>query len=328
MAALSLKKKNVVVLGGGNGASTILRALKEHADILSITGIIAMSDSGGSSGFLRQKFGVLPPGDLLRVAIALSKYDSDILRDVLYTKRLPELTQFTDTPEHAANLGNILLTFLQKEGGGIIPALHALEAAFGAVGRVLPITTAHTQLCAELSDGTTISEECALDKPTFARHLTVKRLWLEPAEPAYEGALQALREAGVIFFGPGDLYTSIIATLLPIGVRETLAASSARFVQTIARGRHAEGEPSPSKISGIVAGLEQYLPRPVDVVLYNNVPATPELTEKYAKKGWACIEDDAKTLVGYDVRGRDFEHELGGMNYKKLASLLPEIVEK
>ena len=319
------ERKSIVVLGGGNGASFMLRTLKPFAEHLSITGIIAMSDSGGSSGYLRKKFGVLPPGDVLRALIALSTYDSDALKEILYTKRFPALSNLTDEPKNAPNLGNILLTFLQQSGG-IVTALSVLEEAFKTAGRVLPITTTHTHLCAELSDGTFTTRECDLDKPNFSRDLMVKRLWIEPESEAYEPALKAIREADFIFFGPGDLYTSVIATLLPNGVWRALSDSKAEFIQVIARSKHRHGEPSPITLSGIVQEMQAYLPRPVDMVLYNNAIVSGELLEIYARNEWAPIEHDVKEIEGMLVRGVDFEESRGGYSWKKLSETIRELL--
>lgn len=322
----SVENKKIVVLGGGNGASFMLRALKPLADRFAITGIIAMSDSGGSSGFLRKKYGVLPPGDLLRALIALSSYDSDVLKEILYAKRFPALANFTDEPKNAANLGNLLLAFLQRDGGGIIPALAAMEEALSTVGRVLPITTVHTHLCAELSDGTFTTRECDLDKPNFGPHVTVKRVWIEPECDAYEPSVHALREADYIFFGPGDLYTSIIATVTPGGVWRALSDSKAKFIQVVARSRSLAGEPSPQRLSLIVKDLEQYLPRPVDTILYNSAPVTPALAAIYADKGWLPIEHDLAHLSGRNLENIDFENERSGFDAAKLTPFLERML--
>lgn len=321
------RKKNIVVLGGGNGASFMLRALKPFAEHYSLTGIIAMSDSGGSSGFLRKKYGVLPPGDILRALVALSRYDSDVLRDIFYTKRFPALTNFTDEPENAPNLGNLLLTFLQQ-GNGIIPALNALEEALATVGHVLPITTTHTHLCAELSNGVFTTRECDLDKPNFSRALTVKRVWIEPECEAYENALEALRKADYIFFGPGDVYTSIIATLVPGGVWRALSDSQAQFIQVVARSKHALGEPSPIQLSGIIQEVRSYLPRPVEYVVYNNAPITPKQALVYQQKNWEPIVHDQENVSESRLIGIDFEDEQGGFSWKKLSNFIEDFLIK
>ena len=54
--------KKVVVIGGGTGTFTVLSGIKEEPYEISV--IVSMMDSGGSTGRLRDQFGVLPPGDI------------------------------------------------------------------------------------------------------------------------------------------------------------------------------------------------------------------------------------------------------------------------
>jgi 2-phospho-L-lactate transferase/gluconeogenesis factor (CofD/UPF0052 family) len=42
-------------------------------DERNLTTIIAMTDSGGTTGEIRDKFGVLPPGDIRRAICALAR---------------------------------------------------------------------------------------------------------------------------------------------------------------------------------------------------------------------------------------------------------------
>ena len=43
-----MKKKKVVVIGGGNGSAISLVALKQNINLFDISAVIAMSDSGSS----------------------------------------------------------------------------------------------------------------------------------------------------------------------------------------------------------------------------------------------------------------------------------------
>ena len=53
---------NIVVIGGGTGLSTLLYGLKEYTS--NITAVVTVADDGGSSGRLREQFGLLAPGDI------------------------------------------------------------------------------------------------------------------------------------------------------------------------------------------------------------------------------------------------------------------------
>ena len=52
-----------------------------------------MFDSGGSSGQLRDELGVLPPGDVLKCALALARNEGEARRVLL--ARLPTLEHAT-----------------------------------------------------------------------------------------------------------------------------------------------------------------------------------------------------------------------------------------
>jgi 2-phospho-L-lactate transferase/gluconeogenesis factor (CofD/UPF0052 family) len=58
----------VVALGGGHGLAASLEALRRVTD--RITAVVTVADDGGSSGRLREEFGVIPPGDRSRRSAA------------------------------------------------------------------------------------------------------------------------------------------------------------------------------------------------------------------------------------------------------------------
>src|SRR3970040_996867 len=105
-----------------------------------------MFDSGGSSGQLRDELGVLPPGDVLRCALALARNEAEARR-VLLT-RLPTL-------EHARlggpTAGNLLLSMMERYSGDFLAAADGLRMLLGCVGCVWPISVERSSLCAEYS---------------------------------------------------------------------------------------------------------------------------------------------------------------------------------
>jgi len=77
----------VVALGGGTGLPLVLQSLKAALfppgwswvparDRDRLTAIVTTADDGGSSGRLRQAYGVLPPGDIRNCLLALADCDS------------------------------------------------------------------------------------------------------------------------------------------------------------------------------------------------------------------------------------------------------------
>lgn len=68
---MAKKRPKIVVIGGGTGTYVVLSGLRDYP--LDLTAVVSIFDSGGSSGRLRDELGVLPPGDLRRALLALSK---------------------------------------------------------------------------------------------------------------------------------------------------------------------------------------------------------------------------------------------------------------
>jgi hypothetical protein len=95
----------IVVVGGGTGLSTLLRGLKVYS--ANITAIVTVADDGGSSGRLRQEFGMLPPGDIRNCLAALADQE----------KLLTELFQYRFSAGSGLvghSFGNLFLTAMSE----------------------------------------------------------------------------------------------------------------------------------------------------------------------------------------------------------------------
>lgn len=69
--------KNIVTIVGGTGTFTVLQGLTRYADQLTVTAVVSMADSGGSTGRLRDEHGILPVGDARMALTALARTDSE-----------------------------------------------------------------------------------------------------------------------------------------------------------------------------------------------------------------------------------------------------------
>jgi 2-phospho-L-lactate transferase/gluconeogenesis factor (CofD/UPF0052 family) len=68
-------------MGGGTGTHAVLTGLKPFEG-LHLSAIVSIADNGGSSGRLRDEFGILPPGDTRQCMVALAEAPEE-LRELL-----------------------------------------------------------------------------------------------------------------------------------------------------------------------------------------------------------------------------------------------------
>ena len=145
---MRLRELNIGCFGGGTGLPSLLGGLKSNP-WLHLNAVVTMFDSGGSSGQLRDELGVLPPGDVLRCALALARNEREARRVLL--ARLP-------TMEHARlgghTGGNLLLSMMERYSGAFLAAVDGLRALLGCQGRVWPGSIQQATLGAESAGGT------------------------------------------------------------------------------------------------------------------------------------------------------------------------------
>lgn len=312
----------IVTIGGGNGQSCTLRALKYFLPPVEITAVVSVSDSGGSSGRLREKFNILPVGDLLRAMMALSSFDYLILREIFYSQRF----RGGELDGHSA--GNLLLTFLYQQSGNWLTAIKAFSQILKLQGRVLPVTLDLTHLCGELENGQIIKGEARLEQPEFDCHLRKKRMWLEPAGQLLPAVQEAVSQADFIILGPGDLYTSIIPGLLVQGMSETLGQSKTPLIFIINNANRQAGETCSFKVSDYVREIHKYLPRPIDYLVVQDKSVRPNL-EHFALKKWEPVEvDEGEWQTKYQVIYQDlYAKNEAGIDWQQLVEPLGKVLE-
>jgi uncharacterized cofD-like protein len=203
----------IVVIGGGTGLSTLLRGLKTYS--ANITAIVTVADDGGSSGRLRQEFGVLPPGDIRNCLAALA--DEEKLLTELFQYRFRAGDGLT-----GHSFGNLFLTAMSDITGDLERAVAASSKVLAVRGQVLPATLSDVRLWAEMTDGRRIEGESNIPK---ARGKITKIGCLPENPPAVPAAIKAIKEADYIIIGPGSLYTSLIPNLLVPEIADAIAST-------------------------------------------------------------------------------------------------------
>ncbi|OHA48225.1 MAG: hypothetical protein A2991_03260 [Candidatus Terrybacteria bacterium RIFCSPLOWO2_01_FULL_58_14] len=270
------RKKRIVVIGGGTGIFNLLTGLKRTGH--RITAIVTMADDGGSTGMLREEFGILPPGDVRRALVALS-YAERSLAD-LFAYRFEEGEGLAGHP-----VGNLLLTALERMTGSFERAVEEAGRILRIEGEVVPVTLDDVRLTAWMKGGGVVRGEHAIDVPLQRRITRIIRIALTPKARANPRALEAISRADLILLGPGDLYTSILPNLAVHGIAKAIRRSSAKkvFVVNLMTKR---GETDHFSARDFVDALERMLGRGVlSAILINTSRAPRGLAQWYREKG-------------------------------------------
>ena len=271
---MQLRTLNVGCFGGGTGIPSLIGGLKSNPWLV-IHAIVTMFDSGGSSGQLRDELGVLPPGDVLRCALALARNEREARNVLLARLHLPE--QHARLRGHTG--GNLLLSMMERYSGDFLAAVDGLRALLGCEGHVWPITTEPASICAEYGDGSRTSGEVEVDAGQSAGH-AITRLWLEPEVHLHAATAEAIAALDAVVIGPGSFYTSLMPILLVRGAADAIRSVRGPIVfvtNLLTEGRgmwHFTAGEAVRRISDVIG-------RQVDVAIVNTSRPSAETLARY-----------------------------------------------
>lgn len=271
-----MPRLRVVCIGGGNGTPLVMRGLR--ARDCDITALIAVTDSGRSTGKIRIALDVPAPGDIRNALTVLAEGDPTLVR--LMNHRFA-----TDRSEDLDGMafGNLLLAALTQQEGSFLRAVEVAGRVLRLRGQVLPVTLYNTHLCAELADGSIVEGEVNVRAPGKA---AIKRLFLsdEGVEPV-GGAVEAIARADLVVLGPGNLFTTICACLLVRDLARAVAATEGLVVYVANTTRY-PGQTDELSLADHVAEVARYIGgEGLDVVLVNDDPPPEKLRDHYAQQG-------------------------------------------
>jgi uncharacterized cofD-like protein len=286
-----LRGPRVVAVGGGTGLSALLSGIKLFTS--NITAIVTVTDTGGSSGRLREEMDILPPGDIRNCLVALADA-GPLIRDLFQYR-------FEDGEGlKGHSFGNLFITALSKVTGDFEKAVAESSKVLAIRGRVIPSTLEKVTLVGEFMDGTTIEGETNItdaQKP-------LRNIRLKPENcRACPEALDAIENADLIILGPGSLYTSILPNLLIQDLYDAILKSDGYkiYVNNVMT--------QPGETEGFTAWdhmrvlLEHTDPRIVDGCLVNAQVIPPAMIEKYKEKGATPVVMDVEKFreKGYEI---------------------------
>jgi uncharacterized cofD-like protein len=294
---MELRTFNIGCFGGGTGLPSLLGGLKTNP-WLTVNAVVTMFDSGGSSGMLRDQLGVLPPGDVLKCALALARNEREARRVLL--ARLPTL-------EHARlgghTGGNLLLSMMQQYSGDFLAAVDGLRGLLGCAGRVWPVSIEQASVCAEYGDGSRTRGEVEVDAAHSAGH-GVTRLWLEPEVQILPAAADAIAQFDAAVIGPGSFYTSLMPIFLVKGAADAVRRVKGPIV--LVSNLLTEGRGMKDFTVGTgVRLLGEAIGRPIDVVVANTALPSADSLARYAEEHKAPLAI-GNVPAGCEVVAGDF----------------------
>lgn len=319
----------VVCIGGGTGTFAVVSALK--ALPVTIGCVIAVSDSGGSTGKIRDEFGFQAVGDLRQSLAALANPDDQAWVQKLLLYRF---TKGEGLKGH--NLGNLLLTALQDMLHDTTKALEVAEKIFQLQGTVVPITETAVDLKITYEDGSEVIGEHILDQLTV-NPKQIEHISLVPPCTISPAADEIIRTADTIIIGPGDYYASLMACLMVPGSRESFAHSNASLVY-ISNLMTRKTQTNHMTARDHYLGIEQAIGKKLSTIILDNSMIAPNILEHYAKEEEYPVKDDcgddprviratiASTVGNKQTTADSVERSLLRHDSKKLQQLLQTVI--
>ncbi len=273
----------IVTVGGGTGAPIVLEGCKAYSR--NLTAVVAVTDSGRSSGWLREELGMLAPGDVRNCLVALSEPGEK-------ERRLNELFQyrFRNGSLQGMSVGNLIIAAMTNMTGSFQQGIKIISNLLNIKGKVLPPTLTDCHVCAELEDGTIVEREVNVRAPNKPR---IKRVFLKPSDPeALEETVEEILAADIIVLGPGSLFTSILPNVLVPRIRRAIADSAAvkHYVCNImTQPGQTDGFTPSDHYRALVQHLGEHV---LDCMLLNSTPPAPEILERYKQEGAELVMAD------------------------------------
>ncbi len=296
---------HVVAIGGGGGATHVLHAIAPFA--ASRTAVIAVTDTGRSTGLARQIGNMPAPGDLRATIAAFA--DDRLMAEALNHRfdgaGIPALEGMA--------FGNLMIAALTRVTGDFAAAVeHTAHLAATSV-RVLPVSVADATLCAELVDGAQVEGEFEVRAPGKP---PIARLFLREPAAAYPPALDAIRNADLVTLGPGSLWTSTLACVQFAGVAEALAecrGTVAYICNSTTQPGQTDGYRCIDHVQRVVEALG---PGVLDAALINASDPDPAAIRSYAEEGLHLLRPDDGDIAAIRALGatplvRDLTREVG-----------------
>ena len=260
--------KNVVVFGGGTGLSHLLSGLKLFP--VNVTAIISVADNGRSTGTLKRELNIPAVGDIGKVMLTMANENDELVELLSYRFNVPSLENHP--------IRNILLAALIDQKGNLTDAIDFMCKLLKINGRILPITEDKIELVGIMEDGSKIIGEENITKSDKK----IKKISYDTDFKINKEVLKSIKNADLIIFSPGSLYTSIMPHLIIDSVRNEINNSKAKKMY-VSNLFTQPGETDNYKVSNHIKIIEQYINH-IDIVIANDKKIPYKTSQKYLRE--------------------------------------------
>lgn len=274
---------NIVVIGGGSGLDSVLKGLKNYTS--NITAIVTVSDYGEQATDSRKMLESMPLDDIKNSFIALSENEAAMSGILNY--------KFTNGKLKSLSFGDIYLLAMKELYGDFTASIEQSKNVLNMTGKVLPVTLEPIDICAELEDGTVITNKDKIPEIVADKVSKINRIFINPSNcsPA-PGVIEAIQKADAIIIGPGSLYTNVIPNLLVKGVAKAIKENKG-FKIYISNIMTEPGQTDNYTLSEHIKAIHEHAGKGiVDYCIYDTGEIVPEFIRRYNKEGADLVEQD------------------------------------
>ena len=309
--------KNVVVIGGGHGQSTIVRGVKNIKDI-NLKAIVTVADDGGSTGRLRELYNIPAVGDIRNVLLAMS--DNEEFFTKLLDYRFEGDSEF-DVVGHS--LGNLIMVALMgMNDGSLVEAIKQVGRLLNVKGRVFPASLEILTLYARNIDDTITRGEANIPKAQNR----ISRVYYDHDVEADKDAVDAIMAADLVIYGIGSLYTSIAPIPIIREIGEALAATKAKKVY-FANCMTQQGETYNYDLKDHIDALEKHGAKVDLVVKHNDVIPQSILYRYYAEDSIEVVNNGGIRVPVIERNLLDFSNNMVRHDPEKIRTVVEELLE-
>jgi len=220
-----MEQAKLVCIGGGHGLGRLLVSLRDAGEHL--TGIVATTDEGGSTGRLREEAETIAWGDLRNCLSQLCSLDG--IGQLLFEYRFQ--TQ-GDLDGH--NLGNIVLFALDQLSVRPTDAIRIMRDMLRIESHLYPMADRPTTLMAKTTVSATGNSNILVGELSIDdSDEEIDHLYLDPKVNAENEVIETIEKADAIILSAGSFMTSIMPSLLVENILQAINTSKAPLILVV-----------------------------------------------------------------------------------------------